>query len=234
MLDHASLAIGASTDRYYGKYRGEVTDVDDPLKSGRLKARVPEVLGDVETGWALPCTPYAGKRSGLYTVPPVGAAAWIEFEAGDPSRPIWAGCWWGPLEAPGAPTAPLPSPARRELTSETGLTVALDDDGHTLTVSDLTGQNLLEIKAQSGQVTLKALTQVTLEAPVISHGGQAAEPAVLGTQLFGYLTQLVTLVNSHVHPGELALGVLPVTPAPPLPPLTPPPAALLSVKNLVE
>ncbi|WP_209438896.1 phage baseplate assembly protein V [Streptomyces durhamensis] len=234
MLDHALLAVGARTDGYYGKYRGTITSVDDPLKSGRVKAKVPEVLGDVETGWALPCTPYAGQRSGLYTIPPVGAPAWVEFEAGDPSRPIWSGGWWGPLEAPGEPTSPLPSPARRELTSETGLTVALDDDGHTLTVSDLTGQNLLEIKAQSGQVTLKALTQVTLEAPVIAHGQQATEPAVLGTQLLSYLTQLTTLFNTHIHPGQLAAGALPVTPAPPVAPFTPPPASMLSTKNLVE
>ncbi|MFJ9456291.1 phage baseplate assembly protein V [Kitasatospora sp. NPDC101447] len=234
MLDHALLTIGASTDRYFGKYRGEVTSVDDPLKSGRLKAKVPEVLGDVETGWALPCTPYAGQRSGLYTVPPVGSALWVEFEAGDPSRPIWTGCWWGPLEAPGAPTSPLPSPGRRELTSETGLTVALDDDGHTLTVSDMTGQNLLEIKADSGQVTLQALTQVTLEAPLVNHGRQASEPAVLGTQLLSYLTQLATLFNTHIHPGMVAGPALPVVPTPPVAQAPPPTPALLSVKNLVE
>jgi hypothetical protein len=33
-----------------------------------------------------------------------------------------------------------------------------------------------------------------------------------------------------VHPGELALGVFPVTPAPPVPPLPPPTPALLSNK----
>lgn len=234
MLDEVMLSLAAGTDRYYGKYRGEVTSVDDPLRSGRVKARVPEVLGDVETGWALPCTPYAGARSGLYTVPPQGAAIWVEFESGNPSRPIWTGCWWGPLEAPGSPTSPLPSPGRRELSSESGLTVALDDDGHTLTVSDGTGQSLLEIQAASGQVQLRALTQVTLEAPLISHGSNAGEPAVLGAQLLSYLTQIVTMLNTHIHPGEMAGGVLPVTPAPPVPPLTPPSPALLSVKNLVE
>jgi hypothetical protein len=218
---------GALPERWYGKYRATISSADDPLKSGRVKAKVPEVLGDVETGWALACTPYAGQRSGLYTVPAVGSAGWIEFEAGDPSRPIWSGCWWGPLEAPGAPTSPVPSPTRRALTSESGLTVALDDDGHTLTLSDTTGQNLLEISAQSGQVTLKALTQVTIEAPVINHGQQAAEPAVLGTQLLSHLTQLTAMFNAHVHPGPIASG-------PPVPPLTPPTPSLLSVKNHVE
>jgi hypothetical protein len=232
MLDERMLDIEGRLDRFYGKYRGQVSDVDDPLKSGRIKVTVPEVLADVETGWALPCVPYAGQRSGLYTIPPVGSAVWVEFEAGDPSRPIWSGCWWGPLEAPGAATSPLPSPTRRELVSETGLRVALDDDGHTLTLTDMTGQNLMEIEADSGQVSIKALTQVTIEAPVINHGQGAVEPAVLGQSLYAWLTQVVTTLNTHLHPGQ-ATAVGPVTPAPPMPPVSPPPATVLSVKNHV-
>jgi hypothetical protein len=58
----------------------------------------------------------------------------------------------------------------------------------------------------------------------------AAHPAVLGDQLVAYLNTLVALFNAHLHPGELAVGVLPVTPAPPVPMLTPPTPALLSVK----
>jgi hypothetical protein len=32
---------------------------------------------------------------GVYMVPPVGAGVWVEFEQGDPNRPIWVGCRWG-------------------------------------------------------------------------------------------------------------------------------------------
>ena len=47
--------------RFYGKYRGIVVDNQDPSKLGRLKLRVPSVLGkDVVTGWATPCVPYGG------------------------------------------------------------------------------------------------------------------------------------------------------------------------------
>ncbi len=84
----------AVRSRYYGKYRGIVEDNEDPENLGRIKALVPEVLGDVKSGWALPCVPYAGEGSGQYFMPPAGAGVWIEFEAGDPSRPIWSGCWW--------------------------------------------------------------------------------------------------------------------------------------------
>ncbi len=57
---------------------------------------------------------------------------------------------------------------------------------------------------------------------------------MLGDQLLTYLAQLVTLFNTHVHPGELALGILPVTPAPPVAPMPPPSPSLLSLKVLLE
>ena len=44
-------------------------------------------------------------------------------------------------------------------------------------------------------------------APLVQHGSDtAAHPAVLGDQLMAYLSTLVAMFNTHVHPGELALG----------------------------
>jgi Type VI secretion system/phage-baseplate injector OB domain len=82
-------------NRYYGKHRGFVSDVKDPLSLGRLRAYVPRLLGETQTGWAMPCAAYAGPDQGLYAVPDVGAGVWVEFEGGDLSRPIWSGTWWG-------------------------------------------------------------------------------------------------------------------------------------------
>jgi uncharacterized protein involved in type VI secretion and phage assembly len=81
-------------NRFHGKYRGLVTDNKDPLNRGRIRARVPDVYSDYESGWALPCLPFAGGKMGFFAVPPVNAAVWMEFEAGDPDYPIWAGCRW--------------------------------------------------------------------------------------------------------------------------------------------
>ena len=81
---------------------------------------------------------------------------------------------------------------------------------------------------------MKSAVRVVLEAPLIQHGQGATHPAVFGDQLLTYLNQLVTMFNAHVHPGELAAGILPVTPAPPVPPLPPATPALISTKNLVE
>ena len=55
---------------FYGKYRGVVTNNNDPLKQGRIRATVPAVLGDRETGWALPCAPYGGDGVGFVFLPP--------------------------------------------------------------------------------------------------------------------------------------------------------------------
>lgn len=97
-------ALEQQADRFYGKYRGLVVDNLDPARTGRIKAMVPEVLGEVPSGWALPCQPFTGTGAGLYAVPQPGAGVWIEFEAGDLSKPIWSGCWWadGEIPQPGA------------------------------------------------------------------------------------------------------------------------------------
>src|SRR5262249_49394416 len=85
--------------RYYGKYQGFLVDNQDPQKRGRVRAYVPEVLGDVVSGWAEPCFPYGGGVDfGTFSVPPVTkdgddytTGVWIEFRGGDPQFPIWVG-----------------------------------------------------------------------------------------------------------------------------------------------
>ena len=84
---------GTTCERVFGKYRGIVLNNVDPLNLGRLQANVPEVLGEMPTGWATPCAPCGGTGAGFFSVPPIGAGVWIEFEGGDVSRPIWTGCW---------------------------------------------------------------------------------------------------------------------------------------------
>jgi hypothetical protein len=221
-------------DRFYGKYRGLVLNNVDPLQMGRIMAMVPEVLGEVPSAWALPCTPYPGTVSGFYAVPMIGAGVWIEFEAGDTSRPIWVGGWWGagqlPMREQGIPA----QPTTKILRSDFGLLIALDDLQQTITISDALGLNLMSIKVLEGTIEMKSLVRVVLEAPLIQHGQAAMHPAVFGDQLLAYLNQLVAMFNAHVHPGELAIGVLPVTPAPPVPPFPPATPALISIKNLVE
>jgi uncharacterized protein involved in type VI secretion and phage assembly len=219
-----------TVERHYGKHRGIVVDVDDPDNQGRIRARVPEVLADVESGWALPAAPYAGPGVGAFTIPPVGAGVWIEFEAGDPSRPIWSGCWWAPDDRPKDHDGTQATPPLKILRSEKGLMVSLDDQGQTINLSDEHGSNILTIQVQNGQVTVKGATKVVVEAPQIELVENATHPVVFGDDLLQYLNQVVQLYQTHVHPGELAIGVFPITPAPPIPPLPTPMPTMLSQK----
>lgn len=220
------------TDRFYGKYRGLVLINVDPQNQGRIKAIVPEVLGMFPSNYCLPCVPYAGTLAGLFTVPMIGTGVWIEFEAGDVNRPVWTGCWWGSAQVP---INELGIPAQftsKVLRTDTGLMIALDDATQSITFKDAAQLNSMSMQVGITQVESKFF--MILDAQLILHGQAAVHPAVLGDVLFAYLNLLVLLFNTHTHPGELAIGVLPVTPAPPVPPFPPAPPILLSLKNLVE
>lgn|GEM_PF-131180 len=98
-LDTMNDPARRNEGRYFGKYRGLVNDNKDPLKLGRVQATVPSIPG-MKVNWALPCAPYAGDQVGFYTIPPIGALVWIEFEGGDPTYPIWSGCFWNTGQVP--------------------------------------------------------------------------------------------------------------------------------------
>lgn len=216
-------------NRYFGKYRGIVSDNEDPTSRGRIKVNVPAVLGDLEN-WAMPCLPYAGKGIGNYAIPEVGDGVWVEFEAGDPSYPIWSGGFWADDELPQNEQGATASPTLKVIRTEKGLMATFDDQGQVITISDKDGSNIITVDVQKKQITIKGNLKVVVEAPKIELVENATHPAVFGDELMTYLNNIVSLYNSHLHPGELAAGVLPVTPAPPVPPFTPPTPSLISTK----
>jgi uncharacterized protein involved in type VI secretion and phage assembly len=132
--------------RHYGKYRAVVVDVDDPKKMGRITVNVPEVLQETETPWALPAAPFAGPDHGLVLIPEVGDGVWIEFEAGDISRPIWSGGWWDEGEMP----APADTQVR-VLVTKTKQKIVLDDKEKEI---QLLQSNGAEIKMTDDDVTV--------------------------------------------------------------------------------
>ena len=120
--------------KFYGKYAGTVIQNIDPEQRARLQVMVPDVLGVIPSSWAEPCTPLAGPTGtpmGAYFVPPIGAGVWVEFEQGDPDRPIWVGCRFGSsADVPSLALAGLPvSPS-----------IVLQTSGqNTFVISDLPG-----------------------------------------------------------------------------------------------
>lgn len=114
---------------YFGKYRGIVTDVEDPNNQCRIRATVPAVLGEQQCGWALPSAPFGGDGHGVVMLPKVGSGVWIEFEAGRLDNPIWSGAWWASGQRPDPQ-----GPGVRVIVSEKGHKVILDDEANEVQV----------------------------------------------------------------------------------------------------
>jgi len=122
--------LDTTRQRYLGKHRGVVVNNVDPMMQGRIQVMVPDVSPGLSS-WAMPCVPMAGMGHGVFTVPSIGAAVWVEFEHGDPDYPIWVGCYWGSA-------AEVPVMARAVPPGVNGLTIQTQL-GNTLMVSDTPG-----------------------------------------------------------------------------------------------
>src|SRR5688572_4923241 len=144
-------------ERFHGKFVGIVEDNADPKGLMRLRIRVPEVFHDEPTGWALPCSPYAGAGIGLAAVPPVGSLVFVEWPAGDTSRvPIWSGGAWPDgqgVDDAGPDALVLTTPA-----------------GHRIVLRDAAGSEAIEVEAKSG-----AKLVLDVNGIVIEFGGQKIE-----------------------------------------------------------
>lgn len=156
-----------SDGSFYGKYRGVVTDVNDPLLVGRIKATVPDVLGDQESGWAMPCAPFGGSQAGFFSLPLVDAGVWIEFEHGDPDYPIWSGCWWG--SAAEVPPLMLAPPYKKLM--------VVTEDGQTVTLDDTPGVGGITLETSGGQKLSLSATGVEID------NGMGAKITMTGPQV---------------------------------------------------
>lgn len=138
-----------------------------------------------------------------------------------------------------------------ELKTSKGIVITMDDPGKTITIKatqavTIEGPESVTLKASknvtvdaaqtvtiqgSTEVTLKA-AKVTVNAPSIMLGEGASQPAVLGTNLVTYLTELVALVKSHIHPGTAGPFPFTTAPSPMLAAVNPPPPTTLSTHIL--
>lgn len=132
---------------YFGKYRGTVKTVLTGGDLGKLTLRVPGIYDDKDSPPAWPCVPFAGKKHGLLLLPEPNDCVWVEFEGGDPSRPIWTGGWW--------PDNAMPDPKGEKVrtwVTSAGMKVVLDDDKKKLQIIHPGGG---EITMTDNDVTVK-------------------------------------------------------------------------------
>jgi uncharacterized protein involved in type VI secretion and phage assembly len=160
-------AVERLATRFYGKYRGVVTDITDPDTLCRIRAKVPAVLNDQVSPWALPALPFAGDGHGLVMLPKVGSGVWIEFEAGDINRPIWSGGFFASGQRPS------PSGERaRVIVSDSGHQVILDDEGGEIKIVHSAGaeftMSATEIVLSLGACELKiSPTEISLNQGMV-------------------------------------------------------------------
>lgn len=164
-------------NRFFGKYRGTVVETDDPAGRGRVKVRVPAVTGEL-TLWAMPCVPYAGPGVGFFALPDTGAGVWVEFEAGDPSFPIWVGCFWAADELP--EELPDSAPAPVKLLRTPGGMLKIDDGKHEVELSSADAKKVkASVKLDDEIVaTSKGGASVTVTGDAVMSEGQSAKLAV--------------------------------------------------------
>lgn len=152
-------------NRFYGKYRGVVTDVD--AATMRVKAAVPAVLPNSSTGWAMPCVPYAGPQVGFLILPEVGSSVWIEFEGGDVSFPIWAGMFWGSGDIPSQASATVKS-----IVTKAG-SIAMDTSAGSITLTD--AQQNTVVLDSSGVTSTSGASSVAIGAAGVNVNSGALE-----------------------------------------------------------
>ncbi len=163
------------TSKYYGKYRASVVDRDDPLQKGRLRLSIPAVLGDEESGWAMPCFPNGGiSETGIFSVPEVGAHVWAEFEAGDISSPIWAGTFFGadddlPIEAQLTP----PDALVLKTPGGTILCMSDEEDNESIILQHKNGQSL--VMDNNGSIKLSDTLGETVDLDAASGALKASD-----------------------------------------------------------
>jgi uncharacterized protein involved in type VI secretion and phage assembly len=123
-------------------------------------------MGDVEV-WAMPCVPYAGDGVGFYAMPPTGTGVWVEFEAGDPSFPIWVGCFWADGEIDSSDATPTVKFWKTDR-----FTLRVDDTVGEITIENATGSSItisaLAIESKSVSVKCEATGGKKTELSAIS------------------------------------------------------------------
>jgi uncharacterized protein involved in type VI secretion and phage assembly len=131
------LASGGSRSRQTpaGVVIGQVTDVHDPDKMGRVKIKYPWLSADYVSGWARVVCQGAGKDRGWIALPEVGDEVLVGFEQQDFDRPVvFGGLYNGVDTMPTGPNDLIDGGSgainRRSLVSRKGHRIdLLDQDG---------------------------------------------------------------------------------------------------------
>jgi hypothetical protein len=158
----------SSYEPRFGKYRGVVVNNVDPTYCGRITVKVPDVYGELPSGWAMPCAPVSGPSAGMCMVPAIGASVWVEFEQGNPNKPIWSGCFWE-LSAQVPTEAFKPLPTNFVLKTVGKSLISIDDSTMTMKFKTVNGNEIsitpvgISMKTSTGASLSIAASGITMQ-----------------------------------------------------------------------
>jgi len=160
----------------FGTYRGVVVKFnaadDDPLKLGRVRVKVFDVMNEIPAAdyqsipWAVPAYPIgsggsgieAGNQYGNFSVPNEGSHVFVFFEGGDHLQPVYM------AEAPdglrGVPAfAATNYPNRRGFKTKSGVEFFIDDSNKEVKLTHPSGTEITidengKVKVVSGDIEL--------------------------------------------------------------------------------
>jgi uncharacterized protein involved in type VI secretion and phage assembly len=106
---------------------GQVTNINDPNKTGRVKVRYPGLSEKDESAWARLLSVGGGKARGNVWIPEVGDEVLVGFESGDPRQPVVLGGLFGDKSSIPAWAVQDGKVSARGMTSRLGHVVNLSD-----------------------------------------------------------------------------------------------------------
>lgn len=154
--------------RFYGVFEGIITNVDDPLKEGRVKLNFPWFDEKMESDWAPVLQLFAGPGHGSFFIPEKNSLVICAARQGDMRKPVVLGGLYNGKDKPHSDHV-----RKREIASV---------KGHKLTMIDSNGDSaggvILEdasgcqvILSSTGHVVIKAVGALTFWAPQVRFMG---------------------------------------------------------------
>lgn len=167
-----------SAEKINGVTVATVINNIDSTGEARVQLMLPWLPGFMP--WARVSTPMAGMLRGTFFVPQIGDEVLVAFNQGDIREPFIVGTLWNTIDRPPA-LAPTDAVTQRKIRTPLGHELSFDEASQsvTLTSNTFSKVTLDPLKAElstplatvsigkDGDVTITALTRITLDAPVI-------------------------------------------------------------------
>jgi hypothetical protein len=153
---------------YYSSYRATVYSNEDPDSLNRLQLIIPHISSDPLPAWVFPKSNFAGKEYGMQVLPQKGDLVKVEFEYGNPKKPLWLHGYFGEKEKPTGDN--YKDVKNYWFRTPSGNLVELYDD-ECIRLTDQWGNILVLNKNGISQIS-KNISQGTLD--------KSAQPGVLG------------------------------------------------------